>query len=57
MKVLILAQQGLEREMGMSAPAALELRRVTRDFAAFWEKRGGFSLPLPLLGGPQFTRR
>jgi hypothetical protein len=56
MKVLLLAQQGLTRELGARAPETLELSKTTRRFEVFWEGRGGFSVGSASGSGPQFPR-
>ena len=54
-KVLILAQHGLDREMGPGMPAAVELRRLTREFETSGS-RDGLTVSCAVPGGPQFRR-
>ncbi|HEY9140567.1 MAG TPA: hypothetical protein VIN93_06720 [Bryobacteraceae bacterium] len=54
-KALLFAQEGINSEMGVSAQAAVELQRITREFTMFSRKRGGgLEVSCALLTGPQF---
>ena len=56
MQMLMFAQQGLDANMGPGAPAAVELRRISRQFERYWERRGGFHVSCAMPSGRHFER-
>jgi hypothetical protein len=56
MRLLTIASQGIDQELGSRAPVAIEVRRMMREFELFLEKHGRLPKAPRVMSGPVFPR-